>query len=128
MKKNLKNLFCILLIVLINLYPNHLLAISPEWIGVPKSEFGEQLWDKSSIQKNSDGSLRINSKFIAKKGGIYEHEIDYTMDINCDTSTYRDISTSSNSLNEVQEVNQKWNSPNGDPLIKGVINQVCQNN
>jgi len=128
MKKNLKNLFCILLIVLINLYPNHLLAISPEWIGVPKSEFGEQLWDKSSIQKNSDGSLRINSKFIAKKDGIYEHEIDYTMDINCENSTYRDISTSSNSLNEVQEINQNWNNPNGDPLIKGVINQVCQNN
>ena len=126
MKKNLKNLFCILLIVLINLYPNHLLAISPEWIGVPKSEFGEQLWDKSSIQKNSDGSLRINSKFIAKKDGIYEHEIDYTMDINCENSTYRDISTSSNSLNEVQEINQNWNNPNRDPLIKGVINQVCQ--
>ena len=126
MKKNLKNLFCILLIVLINLYPNHLLAISPEWIGVPKSEFGEQLWDKSSIQKNSDGSLRINSKFIAKKDGIYEHEIDYTMDINCENSTYRDISTSSNSLNEVRKINEKWNSPNGDPLIMGVINQVCQ--
>ena len=81
--------------------------MSSEWIGVPKSEFGEQLWDKSSMQKNSDGSLRINSKFIAKKDGIYEHEIDYTMDINCDKSTYRDISTSSNSLNEVRKINEK---------------------
>ena len=32
-------------------------ALPHEWVGVPKSEYGEQLWDKQSIKRNKDGSV-----------------------------------------------------------------------
>ena len=32
-------------------------ALPHEWIGVPKSEYGEQLWDRKSIKRNEDGSF-----------------------------------------------------------------------
>ena len=41
-------------------------ALSPDWISVPKSQYGEQLWDQNSVQKNQDGSIRVFSKFIPK--------------------------------------------------------------
>ena len=42
------------------------IALPHEWVGVPKSEYGEQLWDKQSIKRNEDGSVRVLSKFIPK--------------------------------------------------------------
>ena len=41
-------------------------ALPHEWVGVPKSEYGEQLWDRQSIKRNKDGSVRVLSKFIPK--------------------------------------------------------------
>ena len=41
-------------------------ALPHLWVGVPKSEYGEQLWDRQSIKRNEDGSVRILSKFIPK--------------------------------------------------------------
>ena len=41
-------------------------ALPHEWVGVPKSKFGEQLWDRQSIKRNEDGSVRVLSKFIRK--------------------------------------------------------------
>ena len=32
-------------------------ALSHEWVGVPISEYGEQLWDRKSIKRNEDGSV-----------------------------------------------------------------------
>jgi len=34
-------------------------ALPHEWVGVPKSEYGEQLWDKQSIKRNEDGSVKL---------------------------------------------------------------------
>ena len=45
-------------------------ALPHEWLGVPKSEYGEQLWDRQSIKRNGDGSVRVLSKFIPK---FYEY-------------------------------------------------------
>jgi len=42
-------------------------ALPHEWVGVPKSKYGEQLWDKQSIKRNEDGSVRVLSKFIPKQ-------------------------------------------------------------
>ena len=42
-------------------------ALPHEWVGVPKSEYGEQLWDRQSIKRNEDGSVRVLSKFIPKQ-------------------------------------------------------------
>ena len=36
-------------------------AFSHEWVGVPQSEYGEQLWDRQSIKRNEDGSVRVLS-------------------------------------------------------------------
>ena len=58
-------------------------ALPHEWIGVPKSEYGEQLWDKQSIKRNEDGSVRVLSKFIPKTKSEITKDILYTMDINC---------------------------------------------
>ena len=58
-------------------------ALPHEWVGVPKSEYGEQLWDRQSIQRNEDGSVRILSKFIPKTKSEITKDILYTMDVNC---------------------------------------------
>ena len=121
-----KNLFCILFILLINLYPFDINAMASKWIEVPRSEFGQQFWDKNSIQNNVDGSIRIQSKFIANSGDIEIQEILYTMEINCKENTFRDISTGSEKLYELKNKNSKWNNPKGDKLINGVIYQVCR--
>ena len=121
-----KNLFCILFILLINLYPFDINAMDSKWIEVPRSEFGQQFWDKNSIQNNVDGSIRIQSKFVANSGDIEIQEILYTMEINCKENTFRDISTGSKKLYEFKNKNSKWNNPKGDKLINGVIYQVCR--
>ena len=58
-------------------------ALLHEWVGVPKSEYGEQLWDRQSIKRNEDGSVRVLSKFIPKTQSEITKDILYTMDINC---------------------------------------------
>ena len=54
-------------------------ALPHEWVGVPKSEYGEQLWDKQSIKRNEDGSVRILSKFIPKTKSEVTKDILYTI-------------------------------------------------
>ena len=39
-------------------------ALSHNWVGVPRSKYGEQVWDQQSIQINEDGTRRVLSKFI----------------------------------------------------------------
>ena len=53
-------------------------AFPHEWVGVPKSEYGEQLWDRQSIKRNEDGSVRILSKFIPKTKSEITKDILYT--------------------------------------------------
>ena len=62
-----------------------------EWVGVPKSEYGEQLWDKQSIKRNEDGSVRVLSKFIPKTKSEITKDILYTMDINCFEKSFPQI-------------------------------------
>ena len=53
-------------------------ALPHQWVGVPKSEYGEQLWDRQSIKRNEDGSVRILSKFIPKTKSEITKDILYT--------------------------------------------------
>ena len=101
-------------------------ALSPDWVGVPKSEYGEQLWDKNSIQKNDDGSIRLISKFIPKNSTEISQDILYTMDIKCSRLTFRDIAVGVKEFNEFKNKDLQWKDPNGDKLIVGVIDQVCK--
>ena len=100
-------------------------ALSADWISVPKGEYGEQLWDKNSVKKNQDGSIRVFSKFIPKSTTNITQDILYTMDINCSENSFRDIGVGTKEFNKFTNKDSKWKDPNGDKLILDVINQVC---
>ena len=101
-------------------------ALPHKWVGVPKSEYGEQLWDKQSIKRNEDGSVRVLSKFIPKSKSEITEDILYTMDINCFEKTFRDVDVSIDEVNINFNDLADWQDPNGDTLIQGVISQVCR--
>ncbi len=120
-----KNLFAYLLIFLINILPVEANALSHNWIEVPRSKYGEQVWDQQSIQINEDGTRRVLSKFIPKTKSEITKDILYTMDINCTEKTFRDVAVGAEEFNEFENINAKWKYPNGDKLLLGVIDQVC---
>jgi len=101
-------------------------ALSHEWVGVPKSEYGEQLWDKQSLKRNKDGSVRVLSKFIPKTKSEITKDILYTMDINCFEKSFRDVDVSTDEIHSNFNDFANWQDPNGDELILGVISQVCR--
>ena len=121
-----KIIFIIFFVILITLIPSKSInALSHDWVGVPPSKYGEQVWDKKSIKRNKDGSVRILSKFIPKTKTEITSDIYYTMDINCFEKSFRDISVGSDDLDEFENNDLIWKDPNGDQLILGVISQVC---
>ena len=101
-------------------------ALPHEWVGVPKSEYGEQLWDRQSIKRNEDGSVRVLSKFIPKTKSEITKDILYTMDINCFEKSFRDVDVSIDEENSNFNDLADWQDPNGDRLILNVIGQVCR--
>ena len=122
----IKNICLSLLVFLIIFHPlNTTNAAMYDWIEVPKSKFGKQLWDKNSIQQNQDGSIRVFSKFIPKSKSEITQDILYTMDINCSENSFKDVAVGSQEFNEFENNDSEWKDPNGDKLILGVINQVC---
>ena len=123
--KTIKSIFLSFLVLLIIFYPSKIEALSHEWIAVPKSQDGEQLWDKNSIQKNQDGSIRVFSKFIPKSTTGITQDILYTMDVNCSKNSFRDVAVGAKEFNEFKNKDSEWKDPNGDKLILGVIDQVC---
>ena len=97
----LKNNFLNFLAIFIIFKP--LLAVNaslPDWISVPKSKYREQLWDKNSIKKNQDGSIRVFSKFISKSPTEITQDVLYKMDINCVDKSFRDVAVGSKEFNE----------------------------
>ena len=116
-------LYCFALLLI--LYTSKIDALSPEWVAVPKSQYGEQLWDKSSVKKNQDGSIRVLSKFIPKSTTEITQDILYTMDVNCSENSFRDVAVGAKEFNEFKNQDSEWKDPNGDKLILGVIDQVC---
>ena len=124
----LKKLFFsigLLFIILVFIPTKQVYALSPEWVGVPSSKYGEQVWDKKSIQRNKDGSIRVISKFIPKNKTEITQEILYTMDINCFEKSFRDVAVGTDPLNNSLNNSSDWQNPNGDQLILGIISQVC---
>ena len=112
-------------VILVFIPTRQIYALSQEWIGVPSSNYGEQVWDKKSIQRNKDGSVRVTSKFIPKNKTEITQDILYTMDINCFEESFRDVAVGTDQLNNSLNNNSDWQEPSGDKLILGVIKQVC---
>ena len=101
-------------------------GLSHEWVGVPISEYGEQLWDRKSIKRNEDGSVRVLSKFIPEAKSEIIQDIFYTMDINCFEKSFRDVDVFTDEGNSSFNNFADWQDPNGDKLILDVIGQVCR--
>ena len=101
-------------------------ALSHEWVGGQISEYGEQIWDRKSIKRNKDGSVRVLSKFIPKTKSEITQDILYTMDINCFEKSFRDVDVFTGDENSRLNNLADWQDPNGDELILGVIGQVCR--
>ena len=126
MKLNfLKNIFLSFLVVLIIFYPLKIDALSHDWVAVPKSQYGEQLWDKNSVEKNQNGSIRVFRKFIPKSTTEITQDILYTMDIDCSENSFKDVAVGAKEFNEFKNKDSEWKDPKGDKLILGVIDQVC---
>ena len=118
--------FCLSCFVLLLIFhPSKIDALSPDWVAVPKSQYGEQLWDKNSVQKNQDGSIRVFSKFIPKSTTEITQDILYTMDVNCSENSFRDVAVGAKEFNEFKNQDSEWKDPNDDKLILGIIDQVC---
>ena len=128
--KNMKNtinpIFIILITLMLSLYPIKINALTHNWVGVPKSVYGEQVWDKNNVEKNKDGSIRVLSRYIPKIKNEITQEILYTMDINCHEKTFRDVAVGKKEFDEFKNTDAKWKYPNGDKLLMGIINQVCK--
>ena len=125
MIKTIKSICLNYLALLIIFYPSKIDALAHEWIAVPKSQYGEQLWDQHNVQTNLDGFTRVLSKFVPKSTTDITQDILYTMDINCSEKSFRDIAVGANEFNEFENKDSEWKDPNGDNLILGVIDQVC---
>ena len=123
--KTIKSICLSCFTLLLILYPLKVEALSHDWVAVPKSHYGEQLWDRNSVQKNKDGSIRVFSKFIPKSTTDITQDILYTMDVNCLENSFRDVAVGAKEFNEFKNNDSEWKDPNGDKLILGVIEQVC---
>ena len=123
--KTIKSICLGCLALLIIFYSPKIDALSHEWIAVPKSQYGAQLWDKNSIEEYQDGFIRVLSKFIPKSTSEITHEILYTMEVNCSGKSFRDVAVGAKEFNEFENQDPAWKDPNGDKLILGVIDQVC---
>ena len=123
--KFLKNICLSCLALLIIFYPLKIDALSHDWVSVPKSQYGEQLWDKNSVQQNQDGSIRVFSKFLPKSPIEVTADNLYTMDVDCSKNSFRDVAVGAKEFDEFKNKYSGWKEPNGDKLILGVIDQVC---
>ena len=123
--KTFKSICLTCIALLLIFYPSKIDALSSDWVAVPKSQYGEQLWDKNSLQENKDGSIRVLSKFIPKSTTDITNDILYTMDVNCFEYSFRDVAVGAKEFNEFKNNNSEWKDPNGDKLIVGVIDEVC---
>jgi len=123
-----KNSICLLLSIIVSICISikQSDALPNEWVRVPESEYGEQLWDRQSIKRNEDGSVRVLSKFIPKTKSEITKDILYTMDINCFEKSFRDVDVSIDEVNSNFNELAAWQDPNGDTLILSVIGQVCR--
>ena len=47
------------------------------------------------------------------------------MDIDCSKNSFKDVAVGAKEFNEFTNKDSKWQDPDGDKLILGVIDQVC---
>ena len=131
-KMNLKNkkfsdLFLNLIVtvlIMFSINTNMVYGINKNWIEVSRTKLGRQYLDSESLINKEKGVIEISTKYLkidTKDSGVFEENI-YTMEINCITNKYKDISVNGNN-----NLIAKWEDPNGDKLINDVITESCKN-
>ena len=125
-KKISEALFYLLVIILIIFFNKTSIAYGANnnWIEVSRTFEGIQYLDMDSIKNKDKGLIEISTKYL--KIDTYNskklEENIYTMQINCLTSKFKDIS-----VNGKKNLRAKWERPNGDKLINDVISYGCKN-
>ena len=110
--KTIKSICLGCLALLIIFYSPNIDALSNEWIAVPKSQYGAQLWDKNSIEEHQDGFILVLSKFIPKSTTEITQDILYTMDVNCSGKSFRDVAVGTKEFNEFKNEDSALKDPN----------------
>jgi len=125
-KNKLDYLLNILLLILIILFnkTNMVYAANINWIEVSKTPVGIQYLDRDSIYIRGKGIIELTTKYLkidSNTSKAIEENI-YTMEINCLTNKFKDIS-----VNGKKNLTAKWEDPNGDKLLDDVITDGCEN-
>ena len=119
----LSNILLLILIILFN-KTNIVYAANINWIEVSKTPAGIQYIDRDSIDIKGEKIIQLTTKYLKidsnTSKGIEENV--YTMEINCLTKKFKDIS-----VNGKKNLTAKWEDPNGDKLIDDVITDSCEN-
>ena len=92
-----------------------------EWREVPSSGEGQQWWDAGSLRLKKDGTVSVLSRYSLRQeddrpalGTLVVMEID------CSQKLFRD-----KQKNGLPQFRAEWQPSGSDPLIDGVISEVC---
>ena len=125
-KNKLNYLLNILILILIILFnrTNIVYAANVNWIEVSKTPAGIQYLDRDSIDIKGKGIIEITTKYLKIDSNTSQkiEENIYTMEVNCLTNKFKDIS-----VNGKKNLTAKWEDPNGDKLLDDVISDSCEN-
>ena len=92
-----------------------------EWREVPSSGEGQQWWDAGRLRLKKEGSVSVLSRYSLRQeddrpalGTLVVMEID------CSQKLFRD-----KQKNGLPQFRAEWQPSGSDPLIDGVISEVC---
>ena len=126
--QKIKNKFAYFLKILILIFffkgTNIAYGANINWIEVSKTPAGIQYLDRDSINIKGKEIIELTTKYLKIDTNTSKEIEDniYTMNINCSTNKFKDIS-----VNGKKNITTKWEDPNGDKLINDLISESCQN-
>ena len=117
------NILVLILIILFN-RTNIVYGTNINWHEVSKTTAGIQYLDRDSIYIKGKGIIELTTKYLKIDSNTSKdiEENIYTMEINCLTNKFKDIS-----VNGKKNLTAKWEDPNGDKLLDDVITDGCEN-
>tara|TARA_Y100001970_G_scaffold292716_1_gene435408 strand:- start:7905 stop:8297 length:393 start_codon:yes stop_codon:yes gene_type:complete len=113
----------VVLIIFLGFIPSSVFAIDNDnWIKVQKQIYGEQEWNKTSVEVLEQKKLSVLTRFLSnsKNEKKYNGEQYYLMNIDCDKGKYKDLKVNG-SIKEYAT----WETPKNDKLITDIIDQSC---
>ena len=117
------NILVLILVILFN-RTNIVYGANTNWVEVSRTPAGIQYLDRDSIDIKGKGIIELTTKYL-KIDSNTSKEIEeniYTMQINCLTNKFKDIS-----VNGKKNLTAKWEDPNGDKLLDDVITDSREN-